>query len=758
MSSTSCEQPMKGLSLTNYQVVLLEAVRSFDQLYTYSSTTPLRIGERVLVPFGPKDDPKEGVVFDTTGVVAPVKPIIRRLDAPMLPEALLGMLQWAMDYYVAPIGALVGLALPKALRYTSRLDYVILDETLDEVHQEAILAGSLSGKELQQLIAEGRIRRNYASEPKPIPMIRQLKRTDETLLRAFQSDLPKRNRILHRTIESLLIEDQIPLEKAMNRSHLKLLLSSGAVELIHHPDEPTSRSQHIDIHLTQEQRLIANHLSAGQHLIYGVPASGKTTILMHEVRRCIQKGKQALLLVPEQLMAEHLARQLETIFSEPITTLHGRLSDGEIRRCHHHIRTGQSRIIVGTRNALLAPFQELGFIGLDDFHDDAFVSDDPAVDFRKMAMDYATRLRIPLILSSSTPDLQFLSEPTLEKHFLDVPYQSWEREYHLIDLRQEVLRDVDGRLSRSLREALDHKCLLFLNRIGYSGFVVCRSCGEVMTCPTCHQPMLYHQSTNRLLCRQCGVAQPMPKVCPHCQGEDFEFAGMGLEKLAELLERMYPDKSIERFDSYSLRKKSDLTGLTERMAQADILLASQILTKGYEIPGLEVVGLLSPDTVLYTPEYRGREKCFQNLIQVAARVGRTAPGQVFIQTYTPEHDVYQKAIRQDIRGFYRQEYQLRKLHGLPPLRHMIKLVVSHPDQESARAYAQRLADLLSGRFDYSIQGPYLGIFEKISGFFRYHLIIKDETTMDDLKAFLRQHQPRGQVRLHVVVDPLSLLY
>lgn len=749
---------MKDSCLINYHVVLLEAVRSFDQFYTYSSTTPLQLGERVLVPFGPKDEPKEAVVFGKSPGVEGMKPIIRRLDTAPIARELIQSLKEAEEYYVAPIGALVKLALPKAVRHEVAQEFTIVDETLPKDVQEKVLQQSLPGKELQRLVEEGAIFRTYSASLTRLPTERFLKLLNDKRLIDYQATLSSRQKLLHHTIEWLLEEELIPLEQRLTKKHVDELLASGAVQQFHLPKLPLGSSSFQELTLTDEQAKVAKDLSSGSHLIYGVPASGKTHLVMHQVRACLASGKQALILVPEQLMAEHLHQRLSEVFSEPIAMLHGRVSDGALRRQYHWIQEGTYRIVVGTRNALFAPFQSLGLIAVDDFHDDAFYSDEPPVDFRRIAIDYAQRLNIPVLLSSSTPDLLYLSDTSLTKHYLASPYENYQRRFHLVDMRQQVMNEAHPLLSTDLLHRLNQKTLLFLNRIGYAGFVLCHRCGQVISCPQCQQAMLYHQSSQRLQCRQCGISQTMPKQCPNCQGETFEFSGMGIERLDEILRERYPEKKITRFDSHSLRLKQEREQLTKRLHEADILLATQILTKGYEIPDLTVVGLLSPDTMLYTPEFRSREKCFQTVLQVAGRVGRTSPGDVYLQTYTPENDVYQKAVNQDVQGFYRQEYQLRKLHGLPPHRHVIKLVVAHQEQAKVASYATKLAELLKSRFEYEVFGPYQGMFEKVGAFYRYHLYLKADNTMDDLKDFLRGLQPRGQIRLMVVVDPLTLLY
>lgn len=745
--------------MADYSLVLLEAVRSFDQTYTYQATTPLQIGERVLVPFGAKDEPKEAVVFGEAEAAAATKPIIRKLQVDRLSPELIETLRWAEDYYVAPIGALAKLALPKAVRFDASLRYEILDPTLDETTRQRIGAGVLPGKELTQLVEAGRIARIYSADKKALPSQRFLERGTVESLRQLQDSLSQRQTVVHHVIEELLDQARIPVPGNVTAKHIRLLEAGSDARLVRRPKRPDNNQVVDELPpLSAEQQAIADQLAAGTHLIYGPPASGKTTILIDRIRHTLDQGLQAIVLVPERLLAEALSQRLRQSFVEPIATIHSGLSGGEIRERYHFVAEGDYRIIVGTRNAILAPLKEPGLIAIDDFHDDAFYSDEPPVDFRRLAIRYAAELAIPLILSSSTPDLIYLSDESITKHYLPQSFHPVSRQTHIIDMTTQLVGAKTAWLSRPLEEALDEKSLLFLNRIGYASLVVCRQCGRAIRCPKCQQPMMLHQKQRRLQCRQCGVSQPLPTSCPDCSGASFDYIGLGLEKLRELLELRYPTKHLRQFDSHSLRKKSDQAEVGRWLSQADILLATQILTKGHEIPGLKVVGLLSPDTLLYTPEYRGREKCFQTIIQVGGRVGRTQPGAVYLQTYTPESDVYQLAAKGDIPGFYRLEYRLRQRHRLPPHTHMIKLVVADKTRGDTEAYAQKLTALLKGRFDYTIKGPYSPMFERVGGYYRQALLIQDESTMDDLKDFLRSVRPRRSVRLQVVVDPLITLY
>lgn len=745
--------------MANYTVVLLEAVRSFDQFYTYRSTTPLRTGDRVLVPFGPKDEPKEAVVFGPAEEMTDIKPIIRHLSVQPLAESLVESLRWAENYYVAPVGALAKLALPKAVRFDVKLTYEVIDPTLEADTRQQIASNNISGKNLNQLVESGRIARVYSAERKGLATVRYFQRDNIDQLKAFQADLPARQTILHHVLSELQQKDKIPVAQNITSRHIEILAQGSGVRLVELPQPPTPNQPQFELPvLTTDQAAIAKELSSGTHLIYGIPASGKTTILMDRIRRTLDEGRQAVVLVAERLMAEQLTRRMMEHFTEPVATIHSQNNDTQIRHLYHYIARGDYKIIIGTRNAILAPFDNLGLVAIDDFHDDAFYSDEPPVDFRRLAIEYAGRLSIPAVLISSTPDLTFLSDESIEKHYLASAFTDHKRIYQLIDMKTQMVGTANAWLSRPLEQAVKQKSLLFFNRIGYASLVLCRQCGQALSCPECHQPMMYHQTSKRLHCRLCGVSDSLPKACPACGSENFEFAGMGLEKLSELLRAKYPDKTIRQFDSHTLRKKSNLKKVDQWLASSDILLATQILTKGHDIGGLKVVGLLSPDTMLYTSEYRSREKSFQTMIQVAGRVGRDQTGEVYIQTYSPENDVYQRVIAEDITGFYRREYQLRRLHDLPPHSHMIKLIVSDKNLSDTEAYAEKLVHFLQVKFSYKIKGPYAPIFEKVGRYYRRQILIQDPSTMDDLKALLRSVKPRRSVRLQVVVDPLTTLY
>lgn len=744
--------------MAKYLIGLLDAVPSFDQAYTYHTTTLLRIGDRVLVPFGAKQEPREGVVLGHDSSDIEAKPVISRLSARPLAHDLVESLQWAEDYYVAPIGGLARLALPRAVRYQLELSYDVLDQELPEQTITDLTAGRLSGRQIDQLVENGQLARIYSAQPKALPGRRYFLLDDRAALEALQAELSLRQKIIHQVIDRLLRDGQMAVSKSIKTQHIERLSQAG-VRLIIKPAQPEPNQPAESLpELNRAQRDIAGAITSGSHILYGPPASGKTTLLYELIRRCLAQGYQAVYLVGERLLAEQVSHRLKQLFAQPVATLHGQLSEGEIRQYHHFIASGDYPIVVGTRNSVLAPFHNLGLIVIDDFHDDAFYSDEPAVDFRRLALDYADRLDIPIVLASSTPDLSFLADEAITKHYLAEPIHPVERRYELVDMKTQLVGPASAWLSRPLEQALDRKSLLFLNRIGYASLVICRQCSQALSCPGCAQPLMYQKTERRLQCRACGTSQAVPAACPACGSDQFDYVGLGLERLADVLAVKYPDKKIRQFDSRSLRKKTDLAKAGDWLEQADILLATQILTKGHIIPDLSVVGLLSPDTMLYTPEYRAREKCFQTIIQVAGRVGRDQPGEVYIQTYTPDHDVYGLAAQQDIPGFYRREYQLRKMHGLPPLTHMIKLVVADRTRASAQDYADKLCRLLSDRFDYTFKGPYSPLFEKVSGLYRQQILVSHTSQMSDLKDFLRSVKPRRSVRLSVLVDPLTTLY
>lgn len=743
--------------MIKYDVLLYDATHDYDQLYTYHHGTPLNIGERVLVPFGSKNLPREAVVVRENQSDQMTKAVVERLDIPSLPEKLIELFFDIHHYYLCPMGQLLRLALPMPLRVKPDLIY------LDAQNQVKLDANHYTERELSNEIEQGHVVKHYVFRPmrKPKKQHFLIHHGDPSQLEAFRNQLPKRLRKVRSVLAVLMEQGEYLLDKRLDEKHLDLLLSSPNL-LLEERVIATGNTQPNTLilplpALTEPQKELAGALlKPAAHLLQGPPGSGKSLLLMHLVKRVLQQNKRFIWLVSDSLQAMATHQDLYRYFGEDIALMHAHQNKSEILFYHEQIVNNQCAGVVGSRNALFAPLQDVGIIVIDDCADDRFVSELPDFDFRKAAQFYAARQHIPVVMASSVPDLFQLGDKTIEKHYLDSEAVPVDRHWHLIDMRKAFLKE-SMLLSPQVLEALDQRSLLYLNRLGYAGAVLCEHCLYVELCTQCHSTLFYSQSKQRLNCRQCGATQPFHELCPRCY-HSMHLKGSGTETLEEGLKLHFPMKKVQRFDSLSLSRKSDLMQASSTLKRADIVIATARLSPGLTIDGLKCVVHVAPDANLFLPEYRSAERTFRELILTGAMAGRHEEGHVYIQTEMPENYVYKYAIAQEILPFLKYEYKLRKHHALPPFMHLIRIMLQHQRSETCLEFASRLKEALSVRFDYTCRGPYRPVYEKKGKYYEQNLLFSDLTEMQDLKDYLSELMPRGSQRMRIVVDPLTIMY
>lgn len=743
--------------MIKYDVLLYDATHDYDQLYTYHHGTPLAIGERVLVPFGPKNVPREAVVFAASQHTSRTKPIIERLPVPPLNKQLIELFQAIHDYYVCPMGQLLRLALPMAVRMRPDIHYLDASD-LSEISLE-----SCSGRELDEKLASGEILRRYQYQPTTRLRTRRylVTRALPEQLEAYQHKLPGKERKVRSAFDELSEAGEILLDGSFSEHHLALLMASGLTQIQERTIDPSisetgSLIQKLPELSTAQEAVRKSCGAAGNHLIQGPPASGKSLILMHLARQCVDQGKHFLWLVSDSVQAMQAHELLYQHFGEELSLMHAYQSRREVLHAHEQMVNGRSVGIIGTRNALFAPMRDIGIILIDDCHEDTFVSEEPDLDFRRAACFYGELLHVPVVMASSTPDLNQLSDNTLHKHYLKESFLPSDRTWQLIDLRDEPARS-HAMLSDNVFAKLEHKSLVFLNRLGYAAAVICEQCLYIERCPDCQSTLFYERTRQRLQCRQCGFSKPFQTQCPSC-AHALSLRGAGTETMEATLKQAFPEKRIERFDSIRLSRKADFLQTAQRIRQADLIITTSVLSGVGEIEGLEHVLFVAPDAALFLPEFRSAEKTFQHLMQIGGLVGREQHGEVSIQSHVPDNYVYQHAAKEQILPFLKHEYKLRKLHQLPPTVHLIRLVLQHEQAQQCLAFAEQLKKAIIRRFPYTCRGPYRPVYEKKGKYYEQDLLLSDVSEMQDVKQYLRGLVPRGSQRMRIIVDPLTIMY
>ena len=509
-------------------------------------------------------------------------------------------------------------------------------------------------------------------------------------------------------------------------------------------------------------------------LLHGVTGSGKTEIYLQALAEAVKLGKRGIVLVPEIALTPQTIDRFVSRFPRRVAVLHSRLSPGEQFDEWRRIRDGEFDVVIGARSALFAPQPDLGLIVIDEEHEWSYKQENPP---RYHARDAAIKLAeltgAVVLLGSATPDVTtFYHARQGDYHLLPLPQRVTPDEgsplppASIIDLRDELKTGNMSLFSRALSEAMTQalasgeQVLLFLNRRGGANFVQCRSCGFVFRCQRCHISLNYHLDVGKLVCHQCNYRMPVPQFCPQCRRRRLKFTGTGTQKLELETGGAFPQARLLRWDSDATTGKDAHREILDKFRnhEADILIGTQMIAKGLDLPLITVVGVVNADTGLNLPDFRAGERTFQLVAQVAGRAGRgRAGGEVIIQTYSPQHYAIQAAAKQDYALFYEKEIIYRRQLQLPPFTRLVRLVYSHTNEARAQQEAIRMARLLiterdsRGVADLSLIGPAPAFFYKLRGHFRWQLILRGA----ELSSFLSAISfPEGWT---VDIDPLGLV-
>ena len=653
--------------------------------------------------------------------------------------------------------------------------------------------GSYRG--LKDLLKRGWVE-SYLEPPNPPKP--QLKPAVTLIASAFVTDLTKRQQevleVLRRGGGEMWMNDLLRICSASS-SVVKALEQKGSVVIDQRevlrgdrgisqlPDAPKTLT-----HFQAEALAFINSFSGfRQVLLHGVTGSGKTEVYLQAIAPILASGKSALVLVPEIGLTPQLTDRFRARFGEQICVYHSALSDGERYDTWRQMLTGTPQIVIGTRSAIFAPLPHLGLIILDEEHDSSFKQDQPAPCYhaRTVAKWRAELENCPLILGSATPALETLvgtrrdyySLPNI--HYLSLPDRIYSRPMppvEIVDMRQELRQGNRSIFSASLQNALEQlqarqqQGILFIHRRGHSTFVSCRSCGYVMECPNCDVSLSYHhvgEGTAEILrCHYCNHTERHPQNCPECSSPYFKNFGSGTQRVEQELTRLFPELRAIRFDSDTTKNKGDHRRLLTQFAngEADILLGTQMLTKGLDLAGVTLVGVVSADGLLNLSDYRASERAFQTLTQVAGRAGRgDDPGRVIIQTYTPEHRVIQAVRRHEYAGFVETELAERAALNYPPSGRLILLRLSSVDAAEVAVTAVQLASVCQEYIQRlsvpgcELLGPAPAAIMRVANRYRWQILLKlplDESVdLSDLIG-LRDRTPRS-VSLIIDVDPLN---
>ncbi|MFM9105115.1 MAG: primosomal protein N' [Chloroflexota bacterium] len=517
-------------------------------------------------------------------------------------------------------------------------------------------------------------------------------------------------------------------------------------------------------------------------LLHGVTGSGKTEVYLRAVAWCLRHGRGAIVLAPEITLASQVVRRFAARFPGQVAVLHSALSDGERSQTWQAIRDGTCRVVVGPRSALFAPMEGIGLIVIDEEHESAYKQDaEPRYHARALAERIGGAAGAVVVLGSATPSVEtawraengqvrLLVLP--ERVGPGAPGPDCQRRpgalelppVEIVDMRLELHRGNASLFSQPLQETIadtlarDEQTILLLNRRGLATVVLCRACGHSLVCPWCDIPLVYHGDRGQLLCHRCDYRSIPPGRCPDCSGA-LDFFGAGTQRVEQEVRRLFPAARTLRWDQDTVRRKGSHDALLRQVErhEADIVIGTQMVAKGLDLPLVTAIGVVSADTMLHLPDFRAGERTFQLLTQVAGRAGRRGGGsRVVVQSYTPDHYAIRAAARHDYDAFYAEEIDFRRAHRYPPFGRMVRYVVRDADENRAAASAEEMARRVARHArdagcEIEILGPTPAFAARVRGLYQWQFIVRSddlEPLLDGLPA------PPGWV---VDVDPQSLL-
>ncbi|GIX48712.1 MAG: primosomal protein N' [Candidatus Tectimicrobiota bacterium] len=784
-----------------------------------------RLGQRVLVPVGRRHVLGYVVGLASASAAAEVKELAEILDeAPLLTPELLALTRWVAEYYLCPWGQVLKAAVPRAFRVRTQPVYALASPDSGEAaglapdaaqvlsclrregalsRQElgrrvgpARIAGLLRRLEEQGLIVQTYRRLAPPARPRLVSKVRLQLSVAEA--RALQHTLQQRAPAQAAVLACLLKQPEWELATLRAQvpgaaAAVRRLVQRGVVQVVESeqwrrvvPESPALAAA--DLQLTAAQQAALAHIEAKLAasdsipvLLHGVTGSGKTEVYLRAIAAVLARGKTALVLVPEISLTDQLVRRLAARFAPAIAVLHSGLSTSERFDEWRRLAQGEARVAVGARSAVFAPLRHLGLIVVDEEHDTAYKQEEmPRYHARDVAIVRARQSGAVVVLGSATPALETYHNARRGKYLLlELPQRIDAKplpHVTLVDQRAYAAapeRVITPPLAEAIAACLQRQeqCLILVNRRGFAAYLQCRDCGLVPQCVRCSVSLTYHRADRRLKCHYCDWQQPAPQRCRGCEGTRLQPHGLGTQQVEEALRAMFPTARLRRMDRDTTRGKAAPQQILQALArgEVDILVGTQMIAKGHDYPRITLVGVVAADATLALPDFRAAERLFQLLTQVAGRAGRgAAPGEVFIQTYRPEHYSIRYAQHHDFAGFFAQEAANRQTMGYPPFVRLARVVLDGLDAKRVEEASQWLGGVwqaLARRFPgLHLLGPAEAPIGRLQRRYRWHMLVKAATSRM-LHRFLaaalqrvgEDHQPLRGVRLSLDVDPQSFL-
>lgn len=708
--------------------------KNIDRVFDYSVPDcfldKIKLGIRVKVPFGKME--LEGFVVEIKGSSdVEVKDILDVIDdEAILNSELLELGKKMQEDTLATLISCYQIMLPKALKAKNGQVINKKFDTYYYLNKDIVCYGKLS-----------------ASQEKIINL-------------CMEKEFVLRKELVDISLSSLntLIKKNILLEKKLE--HYRLSYN----EKIEAKKE-----------LTNDQKLVVDEVLANTgyfpYLLFGVTGSGKTEVYMELIEDALNKGKTSIVLVPEISLTPQMVLRFQKRFGDNIAAIHSALSDGEKYDEWRRIVSGEAKIVIGARSAIFAPLNNIGMIIIDEEHSDSYKQDDsnPRYNAKDIALLRGKYHNCPVIMGSATPSLEVFARAKKGVFkLLELPNRINGKSLphiNIVDMN-EMISKTKGHFSPVLLEAISARLLkneqiiLLLNRRGYSSFVTCKNCGYTFKCPNCDITLTYHKSSRTLRCHYCGYGTKVYDTCPECHEKSINDLGVGTEKVEEELNKLFPESRILRMDFDTTSRK----GMHEKMIKAfknheyDILLGTQIVSKGLDFDNVTLVGVINADTSLNIPDFRSSETTFSLLAQVAGRAGRSdKEGEVIIQTFNPEHYAIQYTKKHDYLGFYNREMSIRRELKYPPYYYICYVKISGKDNKYIYEESLKITKLFHNKLiNMIILGPSPCTIFKLNNIYRYGIILKykkDEDLREVLNKVIEHYKDNRNIKIDVNFNP-----
>ncbi len=820
------------------EVVLLRQTKGMDLLFTYkipSNLEPLvQMGTKVQVPFGMGNQTHEAIVvtciedkaLNVNFPISKIKPITSICDeAPWMSEKAIQLANWIRQRYICNYQEAFSLFMPAGTKL--KRDYILEIEPLrrddfkemaseltDEAQQilamrllneEKCLLSAINDKHLEKLIQKWLkqaliikiewVYTDVEDQEKYFVDLKQSLEASQEFLNKIPDHYKAQKRLLSHMIhygrtEISVLRQMLGVTTAQIETFVERGWLTMELEVVLSlPKHHLFQEREVYLGLSEHQQSVFSKVLTPlvegiyeAYLLQGVTGSGKTEVYMEWVDMALQKGRQALMMVPEISLTPQMIDRFRRRFGDCIAVFHSKLSVRERYDQWQAVKQGRLNIIIGARSAVFAPFQNLGLVIVDEAHDGSYKSDvTPKYNGVDVAFELSKTFSCPIVLGTATPSVVQYYEMTqgklnhlqLTKRFRETPLPSVD----LIDMREELAAGNRHIFSRRLFESIQvqlkskKQVMLLMNRKGFSTHVSCRSCGYAMKCPDCEVALTYHKGASHLRCSYCQYRIAVPDKCPSCGSGYFKHFGTGTEKVLEEAQKLFPEAKIERLDSETVSRKGSLENLIDAFekGEIDILIGTQMISKGLDFKNVGLVGVIAADITLNFPDYQATERTFSLLTQVAGRAGRGEErGHVIIQTYEPDHYAIKATMTHDFLSFYQDEIRIREAFKYPPYYQMASVLLSSPDpleaQKSAMTVYYHLKEAIEKHehVDIELMAPHPAVFAKIKNRYRWQIVIKYKKGLENQISDFLRHTCFEQIKrknyseqLRIIIDPES---